>query len=102
MCGILCSSTAEGIVLSVRVTPRAGRNAVGGARDGMLCVRTTAPPVGGAASEAVIELVADALGLRRSEVLLIGGERSRQKRLLLRCRMTDEVAQRLADLEKLS
>jgi uncharacterized protein YggU (UPF0235/DUF167 family) len=61
------------------VTPRAGRAAVGGVRDGELVVRVTAPPVEGAANEAVIAALAGALGVARRDVRLEAGTRGRSK-----------------------
>lgn len=59
--------------------PRAGRTAVGGSRDGALLVRVTAPPVEGAANEAVRRAVAAALGVAPTEVRIERGARGRRK-----------------------
>jgi len=63
----------------VRVQPRASTNQVVGVRDGVLCVRLTAPPVEGAANQACVEFVAEALGFRRSQVKIASGQKSRDK-----------------------
>lgn len=65
--------------LKVRVTPRASKNEIVGWRDGVLIVRTTAPPIEGAANKACIELVAKMLGVKRSQVSLVHGDKSRDK-----------------------
>jgi uncharacterized protein len=65
----------------VRVIPRARRDEVGGERAGRLVVRTTAAPVDGRANEAVCRLVAAHLGVRRQDVSVVGGARSRDKTL---------------------
>ena len=59
--------------------PRAARTSVGGRRDGALLVRVTAPPVEGAANEAVVDAVARALGVPRSVVAIERGARGRHK-----------------------
>jgi uncharacterized protein (TIGR00251 family) len=69
--------------LTVRVLPRASRNQVVGWREGVLHLRLTAPPVEGAANRACVDLLAEVLGLRRAQVTLVAGERSRDKRLEL-------------------
>ena len=74
---------AGGILLDVRVIPRAGRSGVAGTRDEALLVRLAAPPVEGAANAELIEVVAKALGVPRRAVTIVSGERSRQKRLLV-------------------
>jgi uncharacterized protein YggU (UPF0235/DUF167 family) len=64
--------------LVVRARPGASRT--GAAWDGaVLHVRVTARAVEGAANRALIQAVADALGVRRSAVTLVAGKRSRQK-----------------------
>jgi uncharacterized protein (TIGR00251 family) len=65
--------------LRVRVTPRAGRNAIAGWRDGVVGVRVTAPPVEGEANRAVAALLARALGLRPTAVTVVQGRRGRDK-----------------------
>ncbi len=53
----------ERITFTIRVTPRASANAVAGERDGALLVRVSAPPVEGKANDAVVAVLAKALGL---------------------------------------
>jgi len=69
----------ERISFSVRVTPRASTSAVGGVREGALLVRVTAPPVERRANEAVVELLADALGLPQRAVHVERGAAARTK-----------------------
>jgi uncharacterized protein len=66
-------------MLRLRVQPRASRDAIAGFRDDVLSVRVTAPPVDGAANAAVTGLLADALGVARSRVRVVRGERGRDK-----------------------
>ncbi|MBX3030793.1 MAG: DUF167 domain-containing protein [Chloroflexi bacterium] len=68
--------------MTVRLTPRGGRDGVDGAdAEGRLRVRVAAPPVDGAANESLIRLLARELGTGRSSVMLVGGATSREKRL---------------------
>jgi uncharacterized protein (TIGR00251 family) len=69
------------IVLRVRVQPGAGRSAVTGRYGDALAVRVAAPPIGGRANAACLELVADIFGVRKSQVELVAGEKNRQKRV---------------------
>jgi hypothetical protein len=71
----------ERVSFTIRVTPRASANAVGGERDGALLVRVTAPPVEGKANDAVVELLAAALDLPRTAVRLERGGAARTKRV---------------------
>lgn len=69
-----------GAALPVKVVPRASRNEiVGVGLDGALKIRVTAPPVEGAANEAVITLLADALGLPKSNIDIVAGLTSTTK-----------------------
>jgi len=67
------------ITLSVRVTPRAKRNAVTKMEDGSIKVSVTAPPEDGRANDAVVEIIAEWLGVKRRQVTIVGGETSRNK-----------------------
>ena len=68
-------------MLSVRVQPRASRNAVLLRPDGSLKVYLTAPAVEGAANQALIETLAERLGLPRHRFEIASGKTSRDKRL---------------------
>lgn len=66
--------------LAVRVAPRAGRTALDGVNEaGALRVRLAAPPVGGAANEALIGFLADLLALPKRAITLLHGHHSRDK-----------------------
>jgi uncharacterized protein (TIGR00251 family) len=70
----------EGAVrFAVRVQPRASRTGVEGVHGDALKVRVNAPPVDGAANEAVVEVLAEALGVPRRAVRIVAGESSRSK-----------------------
>ena len=73
--------TAAGVEIDVRVIPRAGRSAIAGERDGRLLVRLSAPPVDGAANQALIELFSKLFDRPKRDVRLVSGERSRAKRV---------------------
>ena len=68
-----------GVIFAVRVIPRSSRNAFAGVQGDALKVKLTAPPVEGAANAALIAFLADRLGVRKSAVSIVSGERSRSK-----------------------
>ncbi|HEY7489822.1 MAG TPA: DUF167 domain-containing protein [Candidatus Tectomicrobia bacterium] len=76
--GAIQQSTT-GVLLQVRVQPRASVARVEGVQGERLRLRVTAPPLAGAANAACIALLAQALGIRRSQVHLQAGEKSRDK-----------------------
>lgn len=84
-----------GAVLAVWVQPRAAREGVVGVREGALHVRVAAPPEDGRANEAVRQLLAAALGVRRQDVQLLAGERARRKRVLVAGLSPEELRRRL-------
>jgi hypothetical protein len=90
--------TKAGVTFHVRVTPRAGRNEVVGVEGDALKVRLTAPPVGGAANDALVDLLAEVLHLRKSQVSLIGGLASRHKTVAAQDRSVTEIRKILMEL----
>ncbi len=73
----------EGLILSVRVQPKASRNAIQGVHGEALKISLTAPPVDGAANKACIAFLAKKLVLAKSAVEIVSGQTSRNKRILL-------------------
>ncbi len=67
------------IRLPLRVTPKASRDEIIGWRNERLAVKVTAPPVEGAANEAVIKLLSKTLKLRASDLSIVSGHNSRDK-----------------------
>ena len=64
---------------AVRVQPRAARSEVSGLHGGALKVRLQAPPVDGAANEALVALLAEELKVGRRQVRIVAGASSRAK-----------------------
>jgi len=67
------------IRFAVRLTPRAAVDRVDGVLSGVLKARVTAPAVEGAANHALVRLLADELGVARSEVRIVAGATAREK-----------------------
>jgi hypothetical protein len=70
---------APPVTLSIRIQPRASKNEILRMEGGMLKVRLTAPPVDGAANEALVRFLADTLSIAKSQVEIVSGHTSRQK-----------------------
>jgi hypothetical protein len=71
------------VVFAVRVTPRASRDAIEGEYQGALKIRLTAPPVEERANDALRRFLAARLNVPVSAVKIVGGERSRKKRIAI-------------------
>jgi uncharacterized protein len=68
-------------VLAVRVIPRSPRTRVDGRRGDAILIRLNAPPVDGAANDALIAFLSDVLEVPRRSISIVSGERSRDKRV---------------------
>ena len=69
----------HGVRFAVHVQPRAKRAEVDGVYNGALRVRVQAPPVDGAANDALVELLAESLGIARTRVRVVAGATGRRK-----------------------
>ena len=72
-------NSPSGATFSVRVHPRAKKNAIAGEIGDALKLSLTAPPVEGKANQAVIRFLAEFLQVPRSSVTIAAGETSRNK-----------------------
>jgi len=89
---------AEGLILPVRAQPGARKAGVQGEQAGALKVAVTAPPEDGRANKALLEVLRAALGVKRSQLALVSGETSREKKFLVRGVTREALAERLAAL----
>jgi uncharacterized protein len=87
---------AEGATFSVKVHPRAKKNAITGELGDALKLSLTAPPIDGKANAACIEFFAKFLKVPRSSVTIAAGESSRNKVIRVIGLSAEEVRQRLS------
>ncbi len=97
------SLTVDGVALTVRLTPKGGRDTIGGIdslTDGrtVLMARVRAAPADGEANLAVIRLVAKTVGVPPRHVALVAGSTARLKRL----RVSGDGPALIAALEKVA
>ena len=88
-------ASGEAVLLAVKVTPRASRNAIGGLHGEAMKVKVTAPPVDSAANEALLTLLAEALDCPRQAVQLVRGTTSRHKQIAITGMKLEEIVRRL-------
>lgn len=81
MGGAYIRNAGGGVVLQVHVVPRAGRSEIAGLHGGALRIRLNAPPVDGAANEALVDFLSDRLGIPRSRITILSGRTSRVKQV---------------------
>jgi uncharacterized protein (TIGR00251 family) len=88
-------ASKAGLRFEVEVKVRASRSAVLGVKGERLSVALAAPPVDGAANEALRRLLADHFDLPQRDVEIVGGEKSRRKVIELRGILLENVIERL-------
>ena len=89
----------DGVLLSVKLQPRASTNAIGEPLGNELRVKVTAPPVDSAANEALVRFLAEALQCPRNRVALVRGHTSRHKVVKLSGVSDREVATKLQQVQ---
>ena len=87
---------ADGVLLSVKLQPRASANEIGEALGSELRIKVTAPPVDAAANEALVKLLSKQLDCPRNCVELIRGHTSRHKTIKLHGLTVEDAIERLA------
>lgn len=88
--------TPDGPILEVRAKPGAKLDALIDEFDGALRVSVVAAPEGGKANEAIVRVLAGSLNVRKSQITLISGETSRQKRFLFTGLTSAELRSRIS------
>jgi uncharacterized protein (TIGR00251 family) len=82
-------------LIHVRVIPRARRTEIAGRRGEAILVRLSAPPVDGAANDALVAYLAERLGLPQRRITIARGATARDKMLAIDGLTSAEVARRL-------
>ena len=83
------------VILTIRVTPRARRDALAMAADGSLRAWLRAAPVDGAANAALVALLADRSRLPRRAIVILRGETARLKQIAIAGQTSESLRQRL-------
>jgi uncharacterized protein len=74
----------KGLTFDIQVIPHASRAEIVCVQDGAFKIKVTAPPVEGAANEACIKLLAGELGLKKSQMEISSGTKSRRKSVMVK------------------
>jgi uncharacterized protein (TIGR00251 family) len=85
------------ITFDVQVVPRASRDRLGPVHGDRLKVQLTAPPVDGAANDALVALIARALGRSRGDVAIVRGQTARKKTLRVAGSTRDALIRRIEE-----
>ncbi|MFI4889166.1 MAG: DUF167 domain-containing protein [Steroidobacterales bacterium] len=83
------------IRVDVYIQPRASRTELAGMHDGVVKIRIAAPAIENAANRALIEFIAQHLGIARRDVRVVAGSTSRRKVLEINGVAADVIASKL-------
>ncbi len=90
-----CKSTPSGVLILIHLQPRSSRSELAGVHGDRLKIRLTAPPVDSKANEALCDFLAERLGVSKSAVRMVKGEKSRKKDILVSGLSMDQVEAKL-------
>lgn len=92
---IVISGHELGATVAVRAQPNARKSALVGEHGGALKIAVSAPPEEGRANDAIIQVLHDWLGVKRSQIELVSGQTNRNKVILIHGISPVELANRL-------
>ena len=87
--------TDRGVILTLRVIPRASRTEICGLHEGAVKIRLQAPPVDGKANKALVKMLSKRLKVPAGSIDILSGETGRNKRLLIHGAKADVVQKKL-------
>jgi uncharacterized protein (TIGR00251 family) len=95
--GLRSQAGKQRAVLAVRLTPRASRDQIVDVlADGTVKIRVSAPPVDGQANRALIEFLAEVLGVAKSRITVASGASGRNKLVSVSNMEVEEARRRIA------
>jgi uncharacterized protein len=99
---IALATHENGLVVSVRAQPGAKRNGVMGEHAGALKVAVTAAPEKGKANAAIMQVLAEALGCKPSQIEILSGTSGREKKVLISGIVPEDLKMRIEALLEVS
>jgi uncharacterized protein (TIGR00251 family) len=78
------AKTPEGVIISLYIQPGASKTEVIGEHNGLLKIKIKAPPVDGKANEEVLRFLSKVLNVSKSQIEILKGDKSREKKVLVR------------------
>jgi uncharacterized protein (TIGR00251 family) len=92
----------KGLTFEIQVTPGASRAQIVGFQDNALKLKITAQPVEGAANIACVKLLSELLNLKKSQIEIFFGEKSRKKTVLVKNTTKEDLELKLKNILKTS
>ena len=97
---IFLRESKKGLTFDIQVIPHASRSELVSVKDGVLKIKVTSPPVEGAANDACIKLLAKELGLKKSQMEISSGAKSRKKTVMIKDISKEELQTKISDVCK--
>ena len=94
--------TDDGVVLVVKLTPNASKNEIQGYCQDYVKIRVSAPPNENKANKKLLDFIRDWLSLSKSSVELVSGDKSRDKKILIKKIQYDELVQKICLYDKIN
>ncbi len=82
--------------INVRVTTKASKNDIRGVKNDELLISVTAVPENNKANVAIIDLISKKIGVPKSKMRIISGEKNRNKKISIEAENIEEVLSRLS------
>lgn len=86
------------VMFGVKIVPAGSKTSVEGLYDGMLKVKVSAPPERGKANQALIDFLADRLGIKKKFIKIVSGQTSKVKQIAAEQITAEELAEKLRNL----
>lgn len=86
----MLSTTKDGLILSLKISPNASKNEIIKTEDG-LKIKVTAQPIDGKANKALVEFLAKQFKVPKTSIEILRGETSKEKTILIKVFDTDKI-----------
>jgi uncharacterized protein (TIGR00251 family) len=97
---IFLKESKKGLTFDIQVIPHASRSELVRVQDGVFKIKVTSPPMEGAANDACIKLLAKELGLKKSQMEISSGAKSRKKTVMIKDISKEELQTKINDVCK--
>lgn len=86
----------DGVLLKLHIQPGASKNEISGMHGSSLKIKLTSPPVGGAANESLIEFLAKTIDIKKKQIAIVHGMKSREKIVRIKGLLIDVIVDRIS------
>ncbi|HBH86982.1 MAG TPA: YggU family protein [Syntrophaceae bacterium] len=88
---VFLKETGNGVIFHIHVVPKSAKNECAGIQGDAIKLKITAPPVEGQANDACIRFLSDLLSVKKNQVTIISGHKSRKKTVAIQGKGKKEI-----------